>query len=74
MITDLEPNFFTDRPSRGGSATLPDFVGHGRAAHGRNAISTYDQLLSGSAAFPAYVLRRAGLLDPLSESLTHYRE
>lgn len=74
MITDLEPNFYADRLSSGGPARLPSFANHGRTVRGRNAASTLDQLLSGSAAYPAYVLRRAGLLDPLSESLTRYRE
>jgi len=73
MITDTMPNSFTGLPPRGGPSPFPSSGSH-RAVHGRNAASAYDQLLSGSTAFPAYVLRRAGLLDPLNESLTHYRE
>jgi len=74
MIADLSPNSFTAELSRGGPAPFPFSATRRKAVHGRNAASIYDQLFSGSTAFPAYVLRRAGLLDPLNESLTHYRE
>jgi hypothetical protein len=74
MIIDLESNSFTGPLSRECPEPARSFVIHKKAAHGRSAALTYDQLLSGSAAVPAYVLRRAGLLDPLNESLTRYHE
>jgi hypothetical protein len=74
MIADLEPNSSAHRQSRGNRSPLPSSAAPRSAAHGGNAASIYDQLVSGSAAFPAYVLRSVGLLDPLNEPLTHYRE
>jgi len=74
MIIDLDPNSFTGRLSRECPEPARSFVIQRKTVHGRNAASTYDQLLSGSGVFPAYVLRRAGLLDPLNESLTRYHE
>jgi hypothetical protein len=74
MIIDLEPNSFIGPLSRECPEPTGSFVIHKKAARGRNAALTYDQLLSGSAPVPAYVLRRVGLLDPLNESLTRYHE
>jgi len=75
MITDFDStflnsgNFRSEAGSRRSPATYPKV-----AAHSLTTAPDYDSLLSGSAVFPAFVLRRAGLLDSVEESLTHYHE
>jgi hypothetical protein len=41
---------------------------------GSDAASRHGQSSLSAGAFPAYVLRRAGILDPLNESLTRHHE
>jgi hypothetical protein len=73
MLTENKPTSFTYRNSHGELGSRASSFVH-RATHGGNAALIFDQIVSGTAVFPAYVLRRAGLLDSMNESLTRVRE
>jgi hypothetical protein len=73
MFAEAEPRSLTYRQSRGEPEPHNSSADRKKAVRGGNASLIFDQVVSGTV-FPAHMLRRAGLLDSMNESLTRIRE
>jgi hypothetical protein len=77
MIHEFDTSFLGSRASCGSpspAARRSSVINETAASHSLTNALGQDPLRSGSAVFPAYVFRRAGLLDPVGERLAHYHE
>jgi len=75
MIHELETNSFSGQvPSNRPGRPRPFVISGKTITHERTFPSVSKTVFSGQSVWPAFVLRRAGLLDPRSEELTRYHE